>query len=99
MSKWGRGWQVALNKEIDAQVRATFLAEEVGAPRSAEMVGEYQADPEEIMAALHSVTNAFAWGRTPQGFDYWQQVVNNLKSLLNETKRADTSNSPQSENQ
>lgn len=92
MSKWGKGAQVSLNKEIDAQVRATFLAAEVGVLREpVKLVGECQADPAEIMAALHSVTNAFAWGRTPQGFDYWQGVVDNLKGLLKETSSPTTS--------
>ena len=30
------------------------------------------------------MTEAFIWSYTPQGFDYWAEVVNNLRGLAGE---------------
>lgn len=36
---------------------------------------------ERVIAAADNILSGFVWSFTPQGFDYWQQVYNNLKSL------------------
>ncbi len=35
----------------------------------------------ERFAAVHSIYTGFIWGKTPQGPDYWAQVICNLESL------------------
>lgn len=37
--------------------------------------------PERLETAIDTLQEAFAWSDTPQGFNYWQQVLRNLESL------------------
>jgi hypothetical protein len=45
---------------------------------------KYGADPDSIQKAIDAIGNSFEWVETPQGLEYWEQVVRNLESILDE---------------
>jgi len=34
-----------------------------------------------IQYAVHEIESGFVWADTPQGYEYWQEVVANLKAI------------------
>lgn len=38
--------------------------------------------PEEITQLIHLLHSAFVWRHTPEGFDYWQSVCENLANKV-----------------
>jgi hypothetical protein len=53
---------------------------------------KYGADPQEIQNAIDGIGNGFNWIETPQGVEYWEQVLQNLESLQRELKPARAAN-------
>ena len=44
---------------------------------------------EKIKGARRNIQEGFTWSETSQGREYWQQVINNLKSLNRKHKCPD----------
>lgn len=45
---------------------------------------KYNADPAQLQQAIDAIGNGFDWMGTPQGLEYWEQVLQNLEGLLDE---------------
>ena len=39
-------------------------------------------DVKKIRSIINNLASGFFWGCTPQGYDYWNEVKNNLEEML-----------------
>lgn len=47
---------------------------------------KYNADPEALRRAMADIGDGFDWDSTPQGLEYWEQVLQNLEGLMDQVE-------------